>query len=195
MSTINNGTRAPAALPSLPSLGNKLTSTVLANSQANQIDRIRQGVANGSISEAEASKLLAQQSKIASAISAAQADGKVSLTELAQIKGQQLRAGLSLFEAGSNATRGQPKLDPAATQRQTAQLSSIAEGVRSGSLNGAETAALLTDQSEISTQLGESRADKKVSPDEWLGHIIRQDEAQGAIDASKGNANKAPHAK
>jgi hypothetical protein len=195
MSRPIDGSRLPAALPSLPSLGNKLTSTLLANAQANQIDRIKQGVTNGSISEAEASKLLAQQARMASSISAAQADGKVSLMELAQLKHQQLRAGLSLFEATINAARGQPKLDPAATQRQAAQLSSIAEGVRSGSLTSTETAALLNDQAEISTQMGASRADKNVNPDEWLGHIIRQEEAQGAIDASKTDASKAPHAK
>jgi hypothetical protein len=168
-------------------------SQQLANSQGNQLDSIQKGLTNGSITEKEAGKLLDQQAKIAETTARASADGVVTAREAASIRLQQAKAGLDVFMATHNRERSSPR-DPVANE-QAAQLGRIAQGVRSGSLTGAEANTLLTDQADIARTVVDARADGEVDFIEEQLVGIRQDAASYEIGLEKRDGEKAPHAK
>ncbi len=165
----------------------------LANTQAHQIDSIRQGIQNGSITAAEAGRLLDQQAQVSQATASASADGVITAREAAGIRRLQRQAGVDVFKATHNSDRGAP-LDRAVTRGQSAQLDRIAQGVRSGSLTGTEADTLLKDQADISRTVGESQADGQLDFIEKQMLGIRQDAASHEIGLLKSNSDKAPHA-
>ncbi|HYI02766.1 hypothetical protein [Hyalangium sp.] len=186
----------PLPLPKPGGLDRLLTpgrSQQLANSQGNQLDSIQKGLKNGSITEKEAGKLLDQQAKIAQATASASADGVVTAREAASIRLQQAKAGLDVFLATHNRDRSAPR-DPVANE-QAAQLGRIAQGVRSGSLTGAEANTLLTDQADIARTVADARSDGDVDFIEQQLVGIRQDAASFEIGLEKHDGEKAPHAK
>lgn len=166
----------------------------IADTQAGQLDSIRKGVVNGSVTEKEAAKLLNQQAKIAEATSRATADGVLTAKEAADIRRLQTQASLSVFTASHNSAHAKPS-DPAVAKAQAAQIGSIAQGVRSGSLTGAEANTLLKDQAEIATDVAAAQADGEVDFVEQQAVNIRQDAASFGISQEKRDGEKAPHAK
>jgi tellurite resistance protein len=186
----------PLPLPR-PSLDKFLTSSrseKVATTQAQQLDSIRKGVVNGSVTEKEASKLLGQQAQIAEATSSATADGVITAKEAASLRGLQAQAGLSVFAASHNATHATPS-NPGIAKEQAAQIGRIAQGVRSGSLTGAEANTLLKDQSEIAQEVVSAQSDGELDFIEQQSVDIRQQAASFEIGKEKGDAEKAPHAK
>jgi hypothetical protein len=163
----------------------------LANTQASQLDSIRAGVQNGSITEKEAAKLLAQQAKISEATANATADGAITGREAANIRQMQAKAGVDTFLASIN---GQHAPADDVAKKQAAQIGQIAQGVRSGSLNGAEANTLLADQSDIAQTAADAKADGEVDFIEKQMLNIRQEAASFEISQDKGNTEKAPHA-
>jgi hypothetical protein len=187
----------PRPLPGKPTLDKLLTpkrSEKLANTQANQLETIQKGVKSGAVTEKEASKLLAQQAKVAEAASKAAADGVITATEAATIQRLQARAGLDVFLAGHNGSHASPR-DPALAKKQASQIDRIAQGVRSGSLTGAEANTLLTDQADIAHTAAEAQSDGDVDFIEQQMLNIRQDAASFEIQKEKRDTEKAPHAK
>jgi hypothetical protein len=186
----------PEPLPSVkPGIVDRFLTPVrsqtLANTQARQLDSISAGVQNGSITEKEAAKLLGQQAKISEATANAGADGVITAREAADIRMMQAKAGLDTFLARVN---GQSAPADGVAKQQASQLSSIAQGVRSGSITGAEANTLLTDQADISQTSSDAKADGEVDfiEEQMLG--IRQDAASFEIGLDKDNTEKAPHA-
>jgi CRISPR/Cas system-associated endoribonuclease Cas2 len=188
--------KAPHARGGLRELINQKRSAQVANAQASQLEQIQRGVQDGTISPQEATKLLEQQAKIAETVKAAQADGFMSSSERAAISLQQLMAGLSVSKAANTAevdhlkARNQP-LDRA----QADQIGSIAQGIRSGSLTGGESSALLTGQANISRSVADAQADGSVSFPEVLKIEGQQHSAGQAIQSEKGDLEKAAHAR
>jgi len=168
-------------------------SQQLANTQGNQLDSIQKGLKSGSITEQEATKLLGQQAKIAEATASASADGVITAKEAATLRGLQTKAGLDTFLATHNRDRSAP--GDAVAKEQAAQLGRIAQGVRSGSLTGAEANTLLTDQADIAQTVADAKSDGEVDFIEEQMVNIRQDAASFEIGLEKRDGEKAPHAK
>ncbi|HVG59117.1 MAG TPA: hypothetical protein VNA24_11220, partial [Hyalangium sp.] len=165
----------------------------LANTQANQLDSIRKGIQNGSITEKEAAKLLGQQAQVSRATASATSDGVITASEAAKIRLLQSKAGADVFQAAHNRQRGAP-IDRAVAKEQVAQLGSIAQGVRNGSLTGAEANTVLTDQADIAQTVADAQADGELDFIEKQTLGIRQDAASYEIGQEKRDTEKAPHA-
>jgi hypothetical protein len=168
-------------------------SQQLASTQGSQLDSIQKGLKNGSLTEQEASKLLGQQAQIAEATARAGADGKITAQESAHIRLMQAKAGLDTFLATHNKARG--TAGDAVAKEQAAQISSIAQGVRSGSLTGAEANTLLTDQADIAQTVSDAKSDGEVDFIEEQLVNIRQAASSVEIGLEKKDGEKAPHAK
>jgi hypothetical protein len=164
----------------------------LANTQASQIDSIRKGIQNGSITQQEAGRLLDQQAQVSRATASASADGVISASEAAGIRRLQRQASVDVFQATHNRERG-TTLDRAVGKEQAAQLNSIAQGVRSGSLTGAEADTVLTDQADIARTVAEAQADGEMDFIDQQTLAIRQGAADYEIRAEKRDTEKAPH--
>jgi hypothetical protein len=168
-------------------------SQELANTQADQLDSIRKGIQNGSITETEAAKLLEQQGKVSRATASATADGVITAAEAASIRRLQSKAGGDVFQAAHNREHGAP-LDRAVAKEQVSQLGRIAQGVRSGSLTGAEADTVITDQADIAQTAADAQADGELDFIEKQTLGIRQDAATVQIRLEKQDKEKAPHA-
>lgn len=168
-------------------------SQELATTQADQIDSIRKGIQNGSITQQEAGKLLDQQAQVSRATASASADGVITASEAANIRRLQRQAGTDVFQAAHNRDRGAP-VDRAFAKEQSAQLNRIADGVRSGSLTGAEADTVLTDQADIARTASDAQADGEVDFIEKQMLDIRQSAASFEIGKEKRDGEKAPHA-
>jgi hypothetical protein len=124
--------------------------------QANQLDQISKGVANGSVTAQEAERLLKEQQDIAAYQQKAMSDGKLSMTEQLTLNVMQAKAGLNVHQASTNGDRNVfAKLDQNA-QRQAAQIGQIADGRRSGNITNHEAGHVLGDQVEIADARGDA---------------------------------------
>lgn len=168
-------------------------SQQLATTQGNQLDSIEKGLKSGALTEQEASKLLGQQAKISEATARAGADGVITAQEAANIRRLQSQAGFDTFLATHNKAHG--TAGDATAKTQAAQIGRIADGVRSGSLTGAEASTLISDQADIAQTAGEAKADGEVDFIEEQLLNIRQDAASYEIGKEKRDGEKAPHAK
>ncbi len=166
-------------------------SQQIGNTQASQLEYIRSGLENGSITQQEATKLLEQQARISDAVNTAGADGVITAKERAQIRNLQRQASFSNLMAQFNGERStQP-----ANGVQLQQLSSIAQGARSGQLNGSETASLLREQSGIARDIGAAQADGQSTIGELMNQFSKQLTAAGNIHREKSDFQTAPHAR
>jgi hypothetical protein len=185
----------PKPMPPSPDLYDRFLtpsrSQQLGNTQASQLESIRGGLENGSITQNEATRLLGQQARISDALERASADGVITAKEQAQIRNLQRQASFSTFVAKAN---GQNSTQPA-NGVQLQQLSNIAQGARSGQLTGGETASLLREQSGIARDIGAAQADGQSSAAELLNQFSKQLTAAGNIHREKTDLQKAPHAR
>ncbi len=190
------GCYRPSPLPGPGGLGqlvNKVRSAEVANTQANQLGRIQQGVQNGTISQEEANKLLTKQAEIADTIKLAQADGFVSAGEQLQIKLQQFQAEFGIHEAKSGFEFESLFRDEGVAQTQGQQLGRLAEGIRSGELSSSEASTLLKGQADIAQGAAEAQSDGWTDPFESLGTALEQAKASLDIHREKNDFEKAPH--
>jgi CRISPR/Cas system-associated endoribonuclease Cas2 len=189
-------TPLPHPLPGhggLRDLINKARSSAVANTQANQLERIQRGVEDGTISQEEAAKLLKQQAAIADTIKRAQADGFISDSERAAIQRQQMQASFGIHEARSSFEFETFFRNEGAAQTQAAQIGSIAESIRSGDLSSSESSSLLRGQADIARDSAEAQADGYVDPLEQFDTAMRQAKAGRDIHREKQDFEKAPH--
>lgn len=169
----------------------------LVNTQANQIDRIKEGVRDGSLTEAEAVKLLDQQARISGRISSAQADGVVTAAERRGISSMEAQASRAIYRERHDAQRANPAASRGVVDRQVNQLERISDGVRGGALSGRETAGLLREQAGIARTVSRAQADGRVNLFERAGINARQDRASGNIfrekhDWERGTGGRCP---
>lgn len=170
-------------------------SARLADGQADQLEDIQQGVRNGTVSQEEAARLLSQQSRISSATARATADGVVTAAEAAQIRRLQAQADNSIFEATTSREFRTSTQDPSVTQRQAEQIATIAEGVRNGTLTGAEARQLLTEQVGIANAVGQQQDAFGGDPLAGLQVQLRQLLAGLNIHREQSDFQTAPHAR
>jgi len=149
-------TPLPGPFPMPPPFPGKPVDAQTRATQANQLDQISKGVANGSVTAQEAEKLLKEQQDIANYQKKAMADGKLSLTEQLTLNVMQAKAGLNVHQASNNGDRNfLAQLDQNA-QRQAAQIGQIADGRRSGNITNHEAGHVLGDQVEIADARGDA---------------------------------------
>jgi hypothetical protein len=144
--------------------------------QGDQLHDIAEGVRNGSLTEKESQKLLAEQQKIADAQKAAMADGKLTLGERLKLGMMQSQAGQHIDSAKGNKDRDFfASLDKDA-QRQADQIDQLAKGRTSGNVTNSEAGKLIGQQADIAETRGSNGK---------LGGLltdIKQDQAQKDIE-------------
>jgi CRISPR/Cas system-associated endoribonuclease Cas2 len=170
-------------------------SAQMANTQGQQLDRIQQGVANGTVSEKEAAQLLDQQARIAKEIARSQSDGVVTSEEQAKIRMLQMGASLGIHQATSSRELSSFGRDRATTQAQAQQVGQIADGIRSGDLTGREASVLLRNQANLSRDMVNARADGKIDISERMSLSLNQWQAGRDIQRESSDFEKAPHAR
>jgi len=142
--------RPPLPFPFPPGGGSERKSDAQASAVENsQLERIKNGLQDGSLSESEAQRLLQQQAEIAQRLSAARADGWVSPSEQRQIAAMQREAGRDISAAKHNWEFGDPSANGDVVDRQVNQISRIQNGISSGQLTSGETGQLLNEQSNV----------------------------------------------
>ncbi|KFE60797.1 hypothetical protein [Hyalangium minutum] len=117
--------------------------------QGDQLHDIADGVRNGSLTEQEAQKLLAEQQKIADAQKEAMADGKLTLGERLKLAMMQGRAGQNIDSAKGNSDRDVFARFDKDAQRQAGQIDQLANGRTSGNITHSEAGKLIGQQAEI----------------------------------------------
>ncbi|MFZ5470096.1 MAG: hypothetical protein ACOZIN_11730 [Myxococcota bacterium] len=119
------------------------------HSQKNQIERMKQGVKDGSLTKAEYTKLAGQQAKIALAKGEALSDGKLTAKEYKELKKMQAEASRDIFQARHNKAKGPSlgndfaPLPKDVQQKIEDQAKLIGQGVKDGSLTDAEARVLI----------------------------------------------------
>jgi hypothetical protein len=144
--------------------------------QGNQLHDIADGVRNGSLTEKEAQKLLAEQQKIADAQKAAMADGKLTLGERFRLAMMQNQAGQNIDSAQGNKDRDFFAAFDKDAQRQAGQIDQLANGRTSGTITNSEAGKLIGQQADIAG----ARDNTGVISQALTG--LKQNEAQKDLD-------------
>ena len=146
----------PLPRPMPPPFPGKLGDAQTRATQANQLDQISKGVANGSVTAQEAETLLKEQQNISSFQQKAMSDGKLSVEERLQLAVMQSKAALNVHQASNNGDRNLFAQFDQTAQRQAAQIGQIADGRRSGNITNYEAGHVLGDQVEIADARGDA---------------------------------------
>lgn len=152
------------------------------NRMSEQIKQIQEGLKNGTITQAEAQKLLGQQSKVADLLKQVQADGVVTGREARQLARALGNADKNIFTQATNSQRGMPDLglNPVRNAQQE-QLGQLADMAANGGNGVVDMGDLLRDQAGIA---GATNAASQggLNPLETLGLMGAQAGAQGKLD-------------
>ena len=118
--------------------------------QENQINRVEEGVDNGSLTPNETQHLIKQQDRIADKEDQFRESGDgLTLKERAKLAEAQNKASKNIFVQKHDKQGETPKL-PSINKRQDNQINRIEEGVDNGSLTPKETQGLIKQQDRIS---------------------------------------------
>lgn len=145
----------------------------LVNRNANQQQRIEQGLRSGALTTREAARLEREQAGVARAESRALRDGQVSAAERDRINRMENRASRDIYAQKHDAQQGNPdsasaKRMAANAQRSANQQRRIGAGIADGSLTGVEAARLERGQARV------DRAQARAGAD---GHVGRVEQA------------------
>lgn len=143
--------------------------------QAKQLHEIADGVRNGSITPAEAERLMKQQANISKATDAAMADGKLSTEEKLKLTLMQAQADLSTYQAEHNSDRNLLSVFDSTAQQQASQIDQIANGRANGNVTANEASKLLKEEAGIAHDRGNKKSE--------LGDLmLRVKMAQAGLD-------------
>lgn len=139
--------------------------------QANQQQRIDQGVKSGSLTEREAARLEKGQQRIDRMENRAMADGKMTRQERRRIEQAQDRQSTQIYrESHDRQSKVAQNTTPSSTsridRRQAEQQKRIDAGVKSGSLNAKEAARLEKGQQKVQRMENRAMADGTVTAKE-----------------------------
>jgi predicted XRE-type DNA-binding protein len=183
----------PAPIPKPEPLTPTQESALAAKDQALALRSIKQGLADGSLTQAEASKLLAQQARISALMSSTFEDGEVTEAERRALYPMQMEASSDILDLMTNHDRSKPVLDPLTLEKQSAQLEQLSQGILSGQLSGNEAATLLEYQGGLAQAASEIEADGQV---DWLERLevdMKQEGADWNITSATQNEEWALH--
>jgi len=178
-------------------LRKKLTLPGVDARERYQYIRIRNGIANGSLTPAEAKALIAGERTIRKLEFQAKSDGKVTPAERAELhKALNRMSGAIYKEKHDDEGKKLPKPPPGATPgvkvRQGIQKGRIGQGVKSGELTKGETKALIGGQKKIQHMKHDMKADGKVTIKERKILHHAQNKQSHKIFRLKHNDNSRP---
>src|SRR3954463_1916545 len=135
---------------------------------ANQQQRIEQGLQSGQLTTREASRLENEEARVERDQARAMKDGKLSPAEKARLEREQNAVSRDIYREKHDAQTGNPNSASsqrmqADVQRNVNQQTRIEQGVQSGSLTTRETARLEAGQARDTRTEAHAGADGKVS--------------------------------
>jgi hypothetical protein len=160
------------------------TSATTTQRDANQEQRIENGLQNGSITTRENSELQRDETHVDRLQSKDMANGSLSPAEKAQLNAAQNKTSRDIATAKNNGVNGNPlsassQRAQADTQRNINQQTRIANGVKDGSLTHHEASNLERGQSHVDAREARAGANGHVSAGEQR-RIVRADNRQSA---------------
>ncbi len=164
---------------------------------ANQQERIEQGLKSGSLSTGEAARLEKGEAKVERLEANANKDGNLSDAEKARIQKAQNKESRAIARAKSNDRTGNPNSASsqrmqADVQRNVNQQSRIEQGVQSGALTTHETAKLERGQARVNRTEARAGADGHVGAGEQKAVQAKEDRQSKRIFKQKHDEQKAP---
>ena len=160
------------------------TAAATTQRDANQEQRIENGLQNGSITTRENSELQRDETHVDRLQSKDMANGSLSPAEKAQLNAAQNKTSRDIATAKNNGINGNPlsassQRAQADTQRNINQQTRIANGVKDGSLTHHEASNLERGQSHVDAREARAGANGHVSAGEQR-RIVRADNRQSA---------------
>ena len=160
------------------------TAAATTQRDANQEQRIENGLQNGSITTRENSELQRDEAHVDRLQSKDMANGSLSPAEKAQLNAAQNKTSRDIATAKNNGINGNPlsassQRAQADTQRNINQQTRIANGVKDGSLTHHEASNLERGQSHVDAREARAGANGHVSAGEQR-RIVRADNRQSA---------------
>ena len=138
---------------------------------ANQQQRIEQGLQSGQLNTREAARLENEESRVERDQSRAMKDGKLTAQEKARLSREQNQVSRDIYREKHDAQTGNP--NSASSQRMQAdvqrninQQQRIEQGVKSGSLTTRETGKLENGEARIDKKEARAGSDGKVNANE-----------------------------
>lgn len=167
-------------------------SPVIDKKQANQKQRIVQGVKSGELTAKELSRLTKQQRRIYREERRFKADGTFNRRERAKVHYDLARSSHSIYkQKHDRQVQGQhPRRNLSINKRQNTQARRIGQGVRSGSLTVRETVRLGKQQVRIQKQKRRYKADGVFTRKERARVQHHQNKASKRIYRLKHNNRK-----
>jgi Skp family chaperone for outer membrane proteins len=139
--------------------------------QANQRERIQQGVKSGELTRSEARKVGEEQRDVRQLERAYKSDGTLTARERADLHHEQNQASRDIYrqkhDVQDRPDRRRPGVrDPGVNQRQSNQTGRIMQGVRTGELTRDEATELRTERRDIRGLEQDYKSDGSLTKDE-----------------------------
>lgn len=158
--------------------------------QGNQLNRIQNGLSDGSLTTSEATGLAAKQVGIAQAELSALADGSMDRGEFRQLRQMQREASRDIFEQRHNGSESAGAAGSRAScveGHQSRQSTRIQNGLSDGSLTACEAGQLMGQQNRIAEAKGSAMADGSMDQAEFTQLRQLQREASLSIFNARHN--------
>ncbi|HET7773584.1 MAG TPA: hypothetical protein VFK82_07140 [Burkholderiaceae bacterium] len=167
-------------------------TATMTQRDANQQQRIENGLKSGQLNTQEAARLEKQEAKVDRMQANALQDGKLSPAERARINAAQNKASADIYREKHDAQTGNPNSASSQRMQQTVQREAvqeqrIANGVSSGALTNKEVANLERGQARVDRAQARAGADGHVSAAEQAGINARQNHQSAKIRHKKHN--------
>ena len=179
--------------------GTALAQTAATTTQrdANQQQRIEQGLKSGELTTGEAARLEKQQTQVEKMQKNALKDGTLTPAEQARLRKAQNAESASVYREKHDARTGNPnsassKRMQADVQRNANQQERIAQGAASGQLTNKETAKLERGQSHVTAREAHAGADGHVGPNEQARIQASENRQSAHVYNKKHNAAAKP---
>jgi len=158
-----------AALAAVPALAQNTADVVQRN--ANQQERIEQGLQSGQLTTKEASKLEKGEARIEKMEQRANADGKMTDAEKRRIEQAQNKESQQIYQDKHNAQTGNPgsassQRMQADVQRNVNQQQRIEQGIQSGQLTNREVGNLEKGQANVNRREARAGANGHIGANE-----------------------------
>jgi hypothetical protein len=178
-----------------PVLAQSTSSEVQRN--ANQQQRIEQGLQSGALTTHEAGQLERQQTQVDRMEKNALKDGSLSPAEKARIEAAQNKTGKSIAADKHNAKLGNPASKSsqrmqADVQRNVNQQARIEQGVKSGQLSNKEVASLERGQAHVNRAEANAAANGHVGAVEQANVQGKENVQSARVHNKKTNATAQP---
>jgi len=160
---------------------------------ANQQERIEQGLQSGQLTTHEAAKLEKQETKVETMQKNALKDGTLTPAEKARLARAQNSVGASITQERHDAEVGNPNSASsqrmqADVQRNVKQQARIEQGVASGQLTNKEVASLERGQAHVTAKEARASANGRVGPVEQANIQAAENRQSARIHDKKHNA-------